>query len=90
MNVRAIAFDLDDTLLRVDRTISEYTVKVLKRASEQGICLIPASGRAQPSMAPYVDRLGVCDYYIASNGAEVWTSNHTILSQTLLEPDQIR
>ena len=43
--IRAIAFDLDDTLLRDDRTISDETVSVLRRASEAGIFILPASGR---------------------------------------------
>ena len=49
--IRAIAFDLDDTLLRDDRTISDETVSVLRRASEAGIFILPASGRTYCSMA---------------------------------------
>ena len=30
VKVQAIAFDLDDTLLRDDRTISDYTCRVLR------------------------------------------------------------
>ena len=51
--IRAIAFDLDDTLLRDDRTISDETVSVLRRASEAGILILPASGRTYCSMAGF-------------------------------------
>ena len=50
----AVAFDLDDTLLRDDRTISPYTIDVLRRAAATGVKIIPASGRARESMKPYV------------------------------------
>ena len=35
--VRIIALDLDDTLLKKDLTISDYTAKILHKAAEQGI-----------------------------------------------------
>lgn len=79
MSVRAVVFDLDDTLLRDDRTISPYTVDVLRRTAAAGIHVIPASGRARDSMLPFVDQLGCTSLYIACNGAEVWTSDHQLL-----------
>ena len=43
MPIRAIAFDLDDTLLRPDASVSDYTVDVLRRAAERDIIILPAS-----------------------------------------------
>jgi hypothetical protein len=71
-DLKAVVFDLDDTLLRDDRTISCFTVDVLRALSRNGISVIPASGRAQMSMKPFVDQLGCADYYISCNGAEIW------------------
>ena len=85
MRVDAIAFDLDDTLLRDDRTISAYTLSVLRRAAEAGIRVIPASGRTRDSMRGYVDQIGCETCFISCNGAEVWSPDRTLLMQELLD-----
>ena len=87
---RAVAFDLDDTLLRDDRTVSPYTVNVLRRAAAQGVRIIPASGRARESMRPYVEQIGCAAAYIACNGAEVYTPEHQPLYALQLSPEEAR
>lgn len=72
MSIRAIAFDLDDTLLRSDASVSDYTADVLRRAAGQGILILPASGRTRDSMWPAVQRLDCASAFISCNGAEVW------------------
>lgn len=84
MKVDAIAFDLDDTLLRDDRTISPYTLSVLRRAAEAGVRVIPASGRTRDSMRRFVDQIGCATCFIACNGAEVWSPDRRLLEQELL------
>lgn len=79
INVKAIMFDLDDTLLRDDRTVSDYTVSVMRRAAERGIHIIPASGRACRSMDGFVRQLGCASLFVSCNGAEVWTPEETLL-----------
>ncbi len=68
----AVAFDLDDTLLRDDLTISERTLAVLREAAARGVHIIPASGRAWESMRPFVRQIGCSEVCIACNGAELW------------------
>ena len=70
--LKAAAFDLDDTLLRDDLSISAYTVDVFRRLHASGFFLIPASGRTRMSMKPFVDRLGCASLCIACNGAQIW------------------
>ncbi len=70
--MKAVAFDLDDTLLHDDLSISSYTIQTLNRLHDSGIKIVPASGRAQLSMLPLISRFGCADLYIASNGAEIW------------------
>lgn len=72
MAIRAIAFDLDDTLLRSDQTISDNTVRILHEAARRGIVILPASGRTRDSMLPSVKRIGCASAFIACNGADVW------------------
>ena len=85
MKVDAIAFDLDDTLLRDDRTISPFTLSVLRRAAERGIRVIPASGRTRDSMGGFVDQIGCASCFISCNGAEVWSPDRRLLMQELLD-----
>ena len=84
MPIRAIAFDLDDTLLHSDLTVSDYTVDVLQRAAQQGIVILPASGRTRDSMFPTVERIGCASAFISCNGADVWTTDRALLKQELL------
>ena len=85
MPIRAIAFDLDDTLLRPDNSISPYTADVLRRAHEAGVRIIPASGRTFGSMLKAVPSiLHLADCLVSCNGSEVWRSTGEILMQELL------
>jgi len=85
MSIRAVAFDLDDTLLRSDGSISARTVDVLTRAAEKGIHIIPASGRTIGSMhraVPPIVHLASC--LVSCNGSEVWSPEGTLMMQELL------
>ena len=90
MPVRAIAFDLDDTLLRDDRTVSDESVRILRLAAAEGIRVIPASGRAQHSMEAIVERIGCASLYIACNGAEIWSPRHELLSRVTMDAETAR
>ncbi len=72
MKPSAVAFDLDDTLLRDDLTISDFTIRVLRTLQKEGVHIILASGRSPYSMKPYVEQLGCVSACISSNGAEIW------------------
>jgi len=80
MMYKAAVFDLDDTLLRDDLSISSYTLSVFRALADQGFLLLPASGRSQLSMKPFVDRMPPVPLYISCNGAEIWDgSTHQVL-----------
>lgn len=85
MSIRAIAFDLDDTLLRSDGSISPYTVEVLTRAAARGIRILPASGRTYGSMLRAIAPiLPLTSCLITCNGSEVRTASGEVLMQELL------
>ena len=74
--VRIIAVDLDDTLLKNDITISDYTVSVLQKAASAGIYVVLTSGRTDNAILNYVRRLDIAGfeqgrYMIAQNGASI-------------------
>lgn len=45
IKTRMIGMDLDGTLLKSDKELTQYTKDVLKRAIEQEIIVMPATGR---------------------------------------------
>lgn len=72
MSIRLIAFDLDGTLLRNDKTVSERTMKALQRAADQGIYLVPSTGRIFDAMSEVVRNMPFVRYAITVNGAAVY------------------
>ncbi len=85
---QAVVFDLDDTLLRDDLSISDFTLSVLRRVSSLGVSVIAASGRSQFSMKPFVDRLDCISLYVSCNGAEIWDAqSHQLLHAECFSPD---
>ena len=43
--IKVICTDLDGTLLRSDKTVSEYSLKVLEKMIKNGIEVIPVTGK---------------------------------------------
>ena len=68
MKIAMIVIDLDDTLLRRDKTVSDYTKDVLRRCREIGIKLVIATGRGHPGE---VSPTELFDAVIANNGANI-------------------
>ncbi|MBP1592547.1 MAG: Cof-type HAD-IIB family hydrolase [Oscillospiraceae bacterium] len=71
MTVRMICTDLDGTLLRSDKTVSRYSLEVLKKASEKGILIVPVTGRHLGGIPNEILEQGV-RYVIFSNGAGLY------------------
>ena len=71
-DLKAAAFDLDDTLLRDDLSISQYTTDVFRSLSSSGFLFVAASGRTVLSMKPFTDLLSCVSICIACNGALIW------------------
>ena len=65
-----VAVDMDGTLLHDDKSISDYTINVLRKIVEKGILLVPASGRPLNGMkAAILNHVKGIKYAICSNGA---------------------
>ena len=79
MRIDTIVTDMDGTLLRPDRTISEYTFRILKECMRRGIRVIPCSGRTHASMRPYLDQLQTGMPYIGGNGSEIIGADHRMI-----------
>lgn len=68
MSIKAIITDLDGTLLRSDKTISERTLRTLEMCREQGIIIGAATARSENSAKRYLD-LFRPDIIISNGGA---------------------
>ena len=96
--MKAIITDLDRTLLHTDKSVSEYTINVLKRCREKGILIMTASARPLRDILVFNDMIGF-DAITATNGAVVslpqkklefgisYITGEKILSKILLYPD---
>ena len=88
---KAVVFDLDDTLLKDDLSISAETVGIFHYLNDAGISFVAASGRAKMSMRPFLDRLQCVRFYISCNGAEIWDGyTHTSVSRCMFPVETAR
>ncbi|MDR1328307.1 MAG: Cof-type HAD-IIB family hydrolase [Oscillospiraceae bacterium] len=76
-NIKLIATDLDDTLLRRDKTVSDYTAGIFRRLRERGILAAFATARSLPMVTEYSGPLGV-DNMILGNGGEIFAGGELI------------
>ena len=71
-NIRLIALDLDGTLLDSDKKLSAENLNALTRAAEEGIEIVPATGRFYRGMPQTIRNLPFVRYVISINGAQVY------------------
>jgi Cof subfamily protein (haloacid dehalogenase superfamily) len=69
--IKLIAIDLDDTLLRDDLSISAHNQDVLKQVRDMGVAVTIATGRMFSSASPYAELLGFDLPLITYQGALV-------------------
>ena len=72
MKYKIIAFDLDGTLLNDTKEIPEENLRMLRRAAECGVQLVPATGRIYPGLPEQLRALSFVRYCICINGAQVY------------------
>ncbi len=72
---KIIVCDLDETLLSMDRTISDRNIEAIKKACALGVKFVPATGRGYNSVDDTLAQLGLLDkedeYVISYNGGAV-------------------
>ena len=74
--IKAIVTDLDGTLLRTDKTISDYTTGVLRKCREAGVKTVFATARSQQSAKLFLQRFQP-DAFIGHGGALTLIGNET-------------
>lgn len=71
---KLIAMDMDGTLLKNDKTVSNRTKEAIKKAKEKGVKVVLASGRPIEGLYKYLNELDLLskdDYVLSYNGALV-------------------
>lgn len=76
--MKAIITDLDRTLLRTDKTVSEYTYSVLKKCHDRGMLLMAATARPERAVLDYRAQIGF-EAMTTLNGARI------VLPQSIIE-----
>lgn len=74
--IKMVVTDLDETLLRTDKSISKYTIDIIKKIRSKGIKVIFATARGDStkSLIPYE----LFDGYVLMNGANAYIDNKLI------------
>lgn len=75
--MKAIITDLDRTLLRTDKSVSEKTVSVLKKVQENGIKVMFATARPRRAITTYEELLHP-DSVATLNGARTFINDSSI------------
>ena len=70
-NIRLLALDLDGTLLNEEKHITPRTLAALEQAREQGVLLVPVTGRPAQGLPQAVLDLPGLRYAVTSNGATI-------------------
>ena len=84
MNEKMIVTDLDNTLLRRDKTISGYTVDVFRRVRERGMLMVFATARSYENSQEYRDMLNP-DGDIVTGGCLVFAQKQLLRGYYLPE-----
>lgn len=71
MKSRLIALDLDRTMLTHHKLVTERTRLAVEKALEEGILVVPATGRSFKDIPSAVRDISGWPYFLTSNGANV-------------------
>ncbi len=89
-SIRLVVSDIDGTLVRDDKTLSERTVEAVARAREAGIAFTLISARPPSGLGPLVEALGLDGPVGAFNGGTLFEPDGTIVEAHRLDPEDAR
>lgn len=79
MPIKMIVTDLDRTLLRTDKSISDYTADVLNRCHQSGVKVVFATARPKRTVKHFFERVKT-DAVILHNGAVTYVEDRLLNS----------
>lgn len=86
MNIKLIALDLDGTLLDSRKQLSEANRQALYRCIENGIWVVPCTGRAVDGIPSEVINIPGVRYTITTNGAVIYDIKEDTVMDTCMLP----
>ena len=91
---KLIAIDMDGTLLREDKTISDKTKEMIQKANEKGVKIVLASGRPIEGLERYLEELKLVteeDYVMSFNGSVIQNvKTKEIISKNILKGSDLK
>src|SRR5690625_3600672 len=89
MSLKLIGIDMDDTLLRSNKTYDEDRFrKVYEKLKQKGITVVIASGNSYPRLDEYFSHMNHEDLYFAGdNGNYIVKKNEVLHSAVMDYPD---
>lgn len=91
---KLIAVDMDGTLLREDKTISDRTKKAIHKAVQKGVKVVLASGRPIEGLERYLEELQLLsdeDYVMSFNGSIIQNAKtKEIVSKNILKGSDLK
>lgn len=91
---KLLALDMDGTLLKKDKTISEENLRAIQKAKLNNVKIALATGRPIMGIKKYLNELGLItedDYAITFNGAVIQnTKTNEIIDQNLITLDDVK
>ena len=88
MNIKMIVTDLDGTLLRTDKTVSEYTSATFLKCRNSGIKIVFATARPVRAVTKWLNINIKSDACIYHNGAVI-TIDESLFLETGIEHDTV-
>ena len=86
MDIKLIALDLDGTLLDSRKRLSEANRQALSRCVENGIWVVPCTGRAVDGIPPEIKNIPGVRYAITTNGAVIYDLNEEAVIDSCMLP----
>lgn len=80
--IKVIITDLDNTLLKSDKSISEYTIDIIKKCRNAGIIFGIATARSERAAERYINTLNP-DVIISNGGAKIRYHDKIILKNMM-------
>lgn len=91
-NIQLLAFDMDNTLLLPNKTLSPLTTITLRKLRDQGKKIVLTTGRPYPNVSQFIDQIELHapdDYAVLFNGAliENMFTHDVLLNETFTKSD---
>lgn len=85
--IQTVFIDLDGTVLRDDKTISQANIAAVQKLMQNGIDVCVTSGRPRLMVNLYMQQLNLQTPLITNNGANIYLpETDELISQTFLDP----